>query len=569
MMDTVFFLILRRMRTPLLTLITAYSVAMAVLALIPAMDADGQVTTISLFHAFYFVSYMSTTIGFGELPQGFNDAQRLWISMSVFYTVAVWIYTIGRLIALLQDNTFQRAIEERRFRNRVARLRQPFYLVCGYGQTGSVLVRGLTDRHRHAVVVDIDSDRISLLQLDNQREYVPSLCADARKPLILEAAGLKHPLCEGVVALTNVNETNLKIAIAAKLLHPTIKVICRADSHEVEANMASFGTDHIYDPFDTFSLYMAVAIQAPCLTLLLDWLSASDDTPLTEPHYPPVNGRWVICGYGRFGKAMYQHLKQQGLTLSVIEALPQQTGIPVEGVVQGRGTEAVTLEQAEIHHAVGLVAGTDQDADNLSIIMTALQLNPDLFVIARENHLENQELFDRVGAHAIMHPSTIIANRIRFRLITPLLADFSTLARAKSEDWACELVSRVAGMVDDRVPHVWEIGINDTQAFALYQAATHEFTVMLGSLLRDPRKRSQYLQALPLLRWRDGVPQLLPGLSEPVRRGDRLLFCGRIEARANMDWILQNRHALRYVVTGESHHEGAIWQWIASWQRSR
>jgi voltage-gated potassium channel len=69
--------------------------------------------------------------------------------------------------------------------------------------------------------------------------------------------------------------------------------------------------------------------------------------------------------------------------------------MPPEGVVQGRGTEAETLEQADIQRAVGLVAGTDDDANNLSIIMTARTLNPELFVVARENHLDNQELFER------------------------------------------------------------------------------------------------------------------------------------------------------------------------------
>ena len=60
----------------------------------------------------------------------------------------------------------------------------------------------------------------------------------------------------GVVALTDSNEVNLKIALTAKLLNPKIKVICRADSHDVEANMASFGTDHIIDPFETFAQYL-------------------------------------------------------------------------------------------------------------------------------------------------------------------------------------------------------------------------------------------------------------------------------------------------------------------------
>lgn len=568
-MDTIIFLILRRMRAPLLTLIVVYALAMAVLALIPAQDATGRPVAMSLFHAFYFVSYMSTTIGFGELPNAFTDAQRLWVSLSVFFTVAVWIYAIGTLITLFQDNAFQRAFLERRFRDRVRRMRDPFYLVCGYGQTGGALVRAFTDRHRHAVVVDIDPDRINLLQLDNHREYVPALCADARSPSTLESAGLKHPMCQGVVALTNVNEANLKIAIAAKLLRPKVKVICRADSHEIEANMASFGTDHIYDPFDIFALYIAVAIQAPCLTLLLNWLSGAGDEALTEPFYPPNKGHWIICGYGRFGKAMYKYLKEQGLTIAVIEAAPHKTGIPSEGVVHGRGTEAETLEQARIERAVGLVAGTDHDADNLSIVMTALTLNPDLFVIARENHLDNQELFDRVGAHAIMHPSAIIANRIRVRLVNPLLADFSNLARFQDETWACELVSRLVALVEDRMPYVWEFGIDAKQTPALCEAEDRGLSVTLDTLLRDPRERANRLPALPLLLARNEAFILLPGPEERLGEGDRLLFCGREEARWRMDWLLRNIHALRYVATGQSQREGGVWRWIAAWKRSR
>ena len=33
----------------------------------------------SLFQAFYFMTYTASTIGFGEIPQGFTDRQRLWV----------------------------------------------------------------------------------------------------------------------------------------------------------------------------------------------------------------------------------------------------------------------------------------------------------------------------------------------------------------------------------------------------------------------------------------------------------------------------------------------------------
>jgi voltage-gated potassium channel len=562
-MDNVVYLIMRRMRAPLLVLIGTYAVAMAGMVLIPAQDAAGNPVPMSFFHAFYFVSYMSTTIGFGELPNAFTDAQRIWVSFSVFATVAVWLYAIGTLISLLQDTTFQRAITESRFRRRVRRLREPFYLVCGYGQTGTALVRSLTDRHRRAVAIDIDPQRVNLLKLDNLREYVPALCADARQPASLEDAGLRHPLCKGVVALTNVNETNLKIAIAAKLLHPEITVICRADSHEVEANMASFGTDHIYDPFDTFALDMAIAIQSPCLALLSKWLAGYEDQALDAPIFPPAEGHWVLCGYGRFGKAMYRHLSDQGLDLTVIEALPHKTGIPKEGVVHGRGTEAVTLEQAGIGDAVGLVAGTDErrgqpldhhdrlDAESVPVRRGPSESTPQQGLV-RARRRPGRD--DAEQHHRRPHPGAsghALAGRAH------------DAGPYREDDWACELVSRVVALVDDHPPHVWEVTIDEIEAPALCAMDRRGNPVTVEQLSRDPRDREQVLPLIVLLRMDADVRELLPAPEVRIRSGDRLLLCGRADASRSLAWTLRNRNVLDYVLTGNAAPGGLVWRWLA------
>ena len=564
MIENIIFLIFRRMRTPLIALVVTYSVAVVGLVLIPGQDGDGNPWHMDFFHAFYFVSFMATTIGFGEIPYAFTDGQRLWVIFGIYATVVVWIYSIGTLITLLQDRTFQQAMTELRFTRRIRHLREPFYLVCGYGETGGALVRALTDRNQRAVAIDILEQRINLLQLENLREYVPALCADARRPVHLLEAGLNHPRCSGVVALTNVNETNLKIAITAKLLHPEIRVICRADSHEVEANMASFGTDYIYDPFDTFAAYLATALKAPCLTLLHDWLTGLQGDDLKEPLYPPARGLWILCGFGRFGKAVYQYFREQGIEVVVVEAQPEKTGAPSEGCVVGRGTEAVTLEEADIHRAVGLVAGTADDADNLSIILTALDLNEDLFVVARENHLDNEGLFQAIDAQKIvMHASSIVANQIRVLLGTPLLSQFEHLARAQDDAWACELISRISGLVHEQVPEVWEVEIDRQQAHAVCELTLDGSPVTLGEIMRDPRERERRLPCIALLLVRGNRREVLPAAEIRLRERDRLLFCGRLAARTRMEWTLQNLNALSYVLTGASRPQGAVWRWIA------
>ncbi len=562
-MEHIVFLIFRRMRMPLLWLIATYAVAVLGFVLIPGQDADGNVWHMDFFHALYFVSYMATTIGFGEIPYAFTDAQRLWVLFSIYATVIIWIYAIGTVLALVQAQTFQQAIVELRFTRRIRRLRESFYLVCGYGETGSALVHALTERHQHAVAIDIKQERVNLLRLDNLREYVPALCADARRPLHLLEAGLRHRRCAGVVALTNVNETNLKISITAKLLHPDITVICRADSHDVEANMASFGTDHIYDPFDTFGQHMATALQAPCLYLLHEWLTGPRDRTLPDPIYPPREGLWILCGFGRFGKAVHKRLLDEGLEVVVVEATPGKTGVPEKGrLVQGRGTEAVTLTEAEVERAVGLVAGTDDDVNNLSVIMTARELKPELFVVARENLLENQELFEAVAADMVMHPSSIVANKIRVLLATPLLSRFERLALFQEDAWACELVSRIVAVVQVAVPDIWEVEIAPEQAHALVQALQEGAVVTLKNLTRDPRERKRLLPCISLLLIRGTTSELLPALDNRLSVGDKLLFCGRYCAHSRMEWTLQNLHSLNYIITGGSRPQGVVWRFL-------
>lgn len=549
------------MRLPLIALVVVYAISIVGLTLIPGQDAHGQTWHMSFFHAFYFVSFMSTTIGFGEIPYEFTDGQRLWVTLSLYTSVIAWLYAIGTILTLVQDRTFLNALAHNRLERYIQKLNEPFYLICGYGETGSALAKGLTDVGQHVVIVEIDEQRCNLVKLANLRDYVPALHDDARKPSSLQIAGLQHAKCMAVVAVTNDNEANLKIAITSKLLHPHIKVICRADSHDVEKNMDSFGTDYIIDPYDTFATYMATAFQVPCLYLLQSWLySGNAERPLDEPIYPSVDGHWVICGYGRFGKAVYQRLIKEGIKVKVIEAHPEQTGEPPTGVVFGRGTEADTLLEADIEHARGLIAGTDDDANNLSIVVTARDLNDNLFTVIRQNHMDNHAVFEAIEAEMVMHPSTIIADKIRVLLGTPMLHDFISLAYYQENDWACELVSRISALVGSRVPLLKEITINKEKAPAVHQALENGAVVTLGDLIRDPWNRDRYLNCIVLMLERYNDHVLLPPMDKKIKPGDRLLMCTGPHGFTRFYWNLEHDNIFSYVHSGKVARQGWIWR---------
>ena len=109
-MNQVIFLILRRMRLPLVMLVITYAISILGLVLIPGVDDTGQPWHMDFFHAFYFVTYMATTIGFGELPYEFTDGQRMWVLVTIYMTVTAWLYAIGKILSLVQDKGFQTCI---------------------------------------------------------------------------------------------------------------------------------------------------------------------------------------------------------------------------------------------------------------------------------------------------------------------------------------------------------------------------------------------------------------------------------------------------------------------------
>lgn len=558
-MQNIIYLLLRRMRLPLIVVILAYTISITGLVLIPGLDDQGNPWHMTLFHAFYFVSYMGTTIGFGEVPYPFTDQQRLWTSLAMYLTVISWLYAIGSLFAILQDPAFRRVMDFTNFTRKVRKIREPFYLICGLGDAGALVVRKLADAGIRSVVIDSDDNRIQSLRLENLMVDALTLCADVTDSSMLLAGGLAKPECDGIIALTGDDHANLTVAISCKLLAPEKRVICRAETHDTQANMDSFGTDVIINPFDTFAERFAMMFKSPSMFLVYEWMTSIHESPLREFAAPP-RGTWVLCGYGRFGKAVQKSLSFKGIQTVIVEADVTLTKAP-EGTIEGRGTEAITLFEAGIESAVGVIAGTDDDANNLSIIMTAHDMNENLFTVARQNLSNNDGIFAAADLDLTMKSGMIIGRRVIDLLTNPLLADFLRMASTQNERWANVLVSRVVGIMTDEAPDTWTLQISEHDAPAVLTAQRKGLRVTLRHLLTDPRNTSLTLPCVPLyLRRANQSELLLPEDDTELQTGDQLLVCGRRHADTHMRWTARNFHALNFICTGCDRPSGYVWR---------
>ncbi len=69
----------------------------------------------------------------------------------------------------------------------------------------------------------------------------------------------------------------------------------------------------------------------------------------------PPHGKWLICGYGQFGKAVVRNLRREGIELGIVEADPEKTGC--DDCIEDHYTEAEILLAEGSRNVVGIDAG--------------------------------------------------------------------------------------------------------------------------------------------------------------------------------------------------------------------
>ncbi len=557
------FLVMRRMRTPLITIIVIFSVSVVGLTLVPGIGPDGQPARISLFEAFYFMSYTATTIGFGELPWPFTPAQRLWVTFSIYLSVVGWAYAIGSLLTLLQDRSFRQALALRRFTRKVSRLREPFLLMAGYGRAGELLAKAFDALGQQLVVVDESSERVDALDLGSYHSDIPGLVADAANPHHLSAAGLDHPFCAGVLALTNDDETNLAVTMTAALLRPDLPVVSRTVSATIAERMNAFGPT-VVNPFDRFGEHLRLALNAPASYQLLTWLEAGPGAELPERGRPPTHGRWVMCGYGRFGREVTADLREAGLEVTIIE--PVERAEPEPGVVVGDASEPAVLARADLASAAGLVAGTDNDTTNLSMLVTARRLNPQLFLAARQNQPTSAAVFEAMSVDALLVPTEVVAHEVYAQVSTPMLWRFIQEMPAQGDQWAADIIQRLLYNCGRELPALWKVKLDREQAPAL-GGWLAEGKVVLEDLLRSPEDRERRLRVVPLLLLRDSEAVLTPDGETVLAPDDELLFAGEGSERRELESTLVVDSTAAYVLFDQ--HIPSSWVWRKLSRKSR
>ena len=144
-----------------------------------------------------------------------------------------------------------------------------------------------------------------------------------------------------------------------------------------------------------------------------------------EKKISELKEHYIICGFGRMGKTIAKELSSRGIDILIIE----QNSVPnlEKGkllILEGDANNEDVLKSAGIEKAKGLISVLSSDAENLFLVLSARDLNPDLFIVARASEESSEKKILRAGADRVVSPYYTGGIRMANSILKPAVVDF-------------------------------------------------------------------------------------------------------------------------------------------------
>ncbi len=135
-----------------------------------------------------------------------------------------------------------------------------------------------------------------------------------------------------------------------------------------------------------------------------------------------LDGHTILCGFGRIGRMLARDLAAASSPFVVIDANPARCAEAREAgylVVEEDAAEESALHHAGITRARVLATVLPNDASNVFITLSARSLNDRLVIIARGEAPSTEKKLLHAGAHHVVLPAHIGADRMAELILYP------------------------------------------------------------------------------------------------------------------------------------------------------
>jgi voltage-gated potassium channel len=144
-----------------------------------------------------------------------------------------------------------------------------------------------------------------------------------------------------------------------------------------------------------------------------------------------LQDHYLVCGFGRIGEVLCRELASKPVPFLVIEQQEERVRKAEEEqhlVLEGDATEEEVLLEAGVARAKGLFAALPTDAGNVFVTLTAKELNPSIFVVARAEAERSEKTLMHAGADKVISPYAMGGHRMAQAALRPAVVDIIDLA---------------------------------------------------------------------------------------------------------------------------------------------
>ncbi len=225
-----------------------------------------------------------------------------------------------------------------------------------------------------------------------------------------------------------------------------------------------------------------------------------------------LNNHYIVCGYGRIGQVLCRHLKEADIDVAVIEKSSEQVPVMDENdvlYIADDATDENNLLKAGIKRARGLVAVLATDTDNVFLVLTARQLAPELFIMARASERNAIIKLRAAGANMVESPYVMGAMSMANRIIRPTVTSFLDLAFAQRH--------------------------KDIQMEEIPVSAASE---LVNVELKDSGIRKNFNLIIIAIKKPDGSMQFNPSFDAVIKPDDTVIAVGEPASLQKLGWAL-------------------------------
>lgn len=216
-----------------------------------------------------------------------------------------------------------------------------------------------------------------------------------------------------------------------------------------------------------------------------------------------MNNHYIVCGCGRIGFLISKELAEGKVQFVVVDNNPEVLQkVEEEGFIylKGDATSDKTLIHAGIKRARGVVCVLPTDAENLYVILTAKELNPNVYILSRSEEEQSEHRLLRAGADRVMSPYTLGGMRMAMAILRPAMLDF------------IEITTR-----------------RQSLELRMEEIAVCDGSPIIGKSLEDSEIRQRYGLIIVAVKKDSGKMMFNPVASYMIEKGDKLIAMGEDE----------------------------------------